>query len=61
MLHAIDSATPFDVVFIDFWRPGVIPDRDGYQNILTCLYCMTCFGLRVSSGLKEIASDYFAR
>ena len=48
----IDSDTTFDMVFLDFWEPGDIPDRDGYRKILTCLYCMTGFGLGVDIGLK---------
>ena len=45
MLHTIESDTPFDVVFIEFWEPGDIPDRDGSRKILTCLDCMTLFSL----------------
>ena len=52
MLHTIDSDNPFDVVFLDFWEPGDIPDQDGYRKILTCLDCMTGFGIVAATGLK---------
>ena len=61
MLQTIESDTPFDVVFIDFWEPGDIPDRYGSCNILTGLYCMTGFGIGAATGLKEITSDQAAR
>ena len=35
LLQTIESNTTFDVVFLDFWEPGDIPDRDGYRKILT--------------------------
>ena len=44
-LQTIESDTPFDEVFIDFWEPRDIPDRDGYRNILTYLDCLTVCGL----------------
>ena len=52
MLHMIESYTSFDVVFIDFWKPGDIPDRDGYLKILTCLDFMTGFGMVASVGMN---------
>ena len=57
----IESDTSFDVLFIDFWEPGGIPDRDGYCKILKCLDCMTGFGLGAAIGLKEITSDQAVR
>ena len=60
-LQTIESDIPFDEVFIDFWGPGDIPDQDGYRNILTCLDCMTGFGIGASKGLKEITSDQAAQ
>ena len=47
LLQTNESYTPFDVVFLDFWGPGDIPDRGGYRNILTCLDFMIGFGLGV--------------
>ena len=61
MLQTIEPYNPFEVVFIDFWEPGDILDRDGYFKILACLYCMTVFGLVASSGLKGITSYQVAR
>ena len=56
LLQTIESDTLFDVIFIEFWEPGNIPDRDGSRKILTCLNCMTLFGLVAATGLKEITS-----
>ena len=56
MLQKIDSDTPFDVLFIDFWEPGEIPYQDESCKILTCLDCMTGFGLGAAIELKEITS-----
>ena len=52
MLHTIESDTPSDVVFIDFWYPGDIPYLDGSRKILTCLDCMTVFEIGAATGLK---------
>ena len=60
MLQTIESNNTFDVVFLDFWEPGDIRDRDGYFNILTFLDYMTVFGLGSVIGMKEITSDYAA-
>ena len=56
LLQTIDSDNPFDVVFIDLWEPGDIPDWDGSLKILTCLDCMTGSGIGAATGLKEITS-----
>ena len=61
LLKTIESDTQFDVVFLDFWESGDIPDRDGFLNILTCLDFMAGFGLGASIGMKEIISDQAAR
>ena len=61
MLHKIESDKPFDVVSIYFWEPGDIPYRDEYGKILTCMDCMTKFGLRADIRLKEITSDQDAQ
>ena len=61
MLRTIESDTPFDVVFLNFWEIGDIPDRYGYLKILICLDSMTVFGLGAASGLKQITSDQPAR
>ena len=57
MLQKIDSDAPFDVVFIDFWKPGYILDQNGSLKILTFLDCMKGFGLTEATGMKEITSD----
>ena len=56
MLQTIESDTPFDVVFLDFWGPGDIPYQNGYLKILTFLYCMKGFGVGAATVLKEITS-----
>ena len=61
LLQTIESDTPIDVVFLDFWEPGDIPDRDGSHKILTCLDCMTGFEIGASIDLKEITSDQATR
>ena len=61
MLITIESDTPFDMVFIDFWEPGYIPYWEGSRKILPCLDCMTGFGLGAAIGLKEITSDQAAK
>ena len=57
MFLIIESYNSFDVVFIDFGEPGDIPDWNGYCDILTCLDCMTGFGLGKANELKEITPD----
>ena len=57
MLHMIESDAPFYVVFLELLEPGDIPDQYGSHNIITCLYCMTGFGILSASGLMDIKSD----
>ena len=52
MLHAIESDTPFDMIFLDFGEPGGIPDRYVSLNIITCLDFMTVFGVVTAIGVK---------
>ena len=61
MLQKIESNNTFDLVFLDFWEPGDIPDQYGSHKILKLLYCMTLFGLVSAIGMKEITSDQVAR
>ena len=35
MLRTIESDTTFDVLLLDFWETGYIPDWDVSQNIMT--------------------------
>ena len=55
-LQTIESDTPQDVVFLEFWEPEDIPDWGGYQKILTCLYCMIGFGIGAATEMKKITS-----
>ena len=57
LLQTIDSDTPFDVVFLDSWEPGDIPDQYGYRKILSCQDFMTGFGIVADTGMKETTSD----
>ena len=61
MLHTIDYNNLFNVVFLDFWEPGDIQYCYGSCNIMTCMDCMTGFGLGESSGSKEITPKQVAR
>ena len=61
MVHSIDSDTQFDVVFLDFWEPGDIPDWYVYLKILTRLDRMTGFGMGAAIGLKENTPDQVAQ
>ena len=54
MLQKIESDTPFDVVFLDFWEPVDIPDRDGSRKILILLDCMTGLGIGAAIGPNKI-------
>ena len=56
LLHAIESDAPFEVVLLEFWVPGYIPDCYGSRKIPTFLYCMTGFWLGLAIWLKEIIS-----
>ena len=56
LLQTIKSDTAFDVVFLDFWEPGDIPDQDISRKILTSLDFMTGFGLAEATGMKYITS-----
>ena len=61
MIQTIESYTPFDKGFLDFWGPGEIPDRGEYHKILMCLDCMTGFGIIAVTGINEITSDQVAQ
>ena len=34
-LRTVDTTSPFDIVFLDGWNPGNIPDRSRAKHILT--------------------------
>ena len=61
LLQTIDSDTLFDVVFIEFWEPGEIPDQDGPSKILTLLDCMTLFGITAATEMKKNTVDQAAQ
>ena len=43
LLHTLSCDTPFDVIFLDFWSPGDVPDKHGNVKVLTYMDCMTGF------------------
>ena len=61
LLQTIKSDTAFDVVFLDFWEPGDIPDQDISRKILTSLDFMTGFDIETDTVMREITSDQAAR
>ena len=37
LMHAFSSSHPFDVVFLDVWSPGHIPDKHAFTKLLACM------------------------
>ncbi len=58
-LNALESDGPFDVVFMDFWEPGEIPDKSGMWKLLTMLDEMTSFAAATATG-KTVNSEVAA-
>ena len=61
ILHKIELDTPFEVVFLDFWYIGGIPDWDRPKKVITLWDCMTVYGIVSSSLTKEIISNQVAQ
>lgn len=59
ILEAISTDAPFDVIAIDVWSPGDIPDKYGNVKALTSLDTMT--GFASAAVLTHIASENVAR
>ena len=59
VLTAISTDTPFDVVAIDVWSPGDVPDRYGNVKALTSLDTMT--GFASVAVIEQVSSDIVAR
>ena len=45
LLHTLACDVPFDVVFLDIWSPGSMPDKYGTLKVLTFVDCMTGFAM----------------
>jgi hypothetical protein len=45
ILHTLECDVPFDVVFLDIWSPGNMPDKNGTLKVLTFIDCMTGFAM----------------
>jgi ribosomal protein L21E len=59
ILDAISCDTPFDVIAIDIWSPGAVPDKEGNTKALTSLDTMT--GFASTAILQTATSDAVAR
>ena len=61
LLNTIESDTPFDMLFIYFYKPVYILYRYGPSKILTFLDCMAVFRISESSGIEVIISEQVAQ
>ncbi len=59
ILDAISCDTPFDIIAIDIWSPGAVPDKDGNTKALTSLDTMT--GFASTAILQSATSEAVAR
>ena len=59
ILEAISCDTPFDVIAVDVWSPGAVPDSEGNTKALTSLDTMT--GFASTAILQATTSDCVAR
>jgi hypothetical protein len=42
-LYAFTCDKPFSMIFLDMWKPGDVPEKDGIGEVLTMLDGMTAF------------------
>ena len=42
-LQALEMDVPFDIMFLDVWEPGRIPEEDVSQKVLMFINCMMGF------------------
>ncbi len=45
LLNTLACDVPFDVIFLDIWSPGSMPDKYGTLKVLTFIDCMTGFAM----------------
>ena len=44
-LQALETDVPFDIMFLDVWEPGRVPEEDGSQKVLMFIDCMMGFAV----------------
>ena len=59
-LHALESSTLFDTVFLVVWEPEKVTENNESQKVLTCIDCMTGFAAAVALR-KDILVEVLAR
>jgi hypothetical protein len=59
ILEALSSDCPFDVIAIDVWSPGAVPDKEGNTKALTSLDTTT--GFASAAILQSMHSESVAR
>jgi hypothetical protein len=59
ILEALSSDCPFDVIAIDIWSPGAVPDKEGNTKALTSLDTTT--GFASAAILQSMQSESVAR
>lgn len=59
ILEALSSDCPFDVIAIDVWSPGAVPDKEGNTKALTSLDTTT--GFASAAILQSMQSESVAR
>ena len=58
-LYAFACDEPFSVIFLDMWKPGDVPEKDGTREVLTMLDGMTGFAAGAFLG-KPITAEVLA-
>ena len=58
-LYAFTCDEPFSMIFLDMWKPGDVPEKDGTREVLTMLDGMTGFAAGAFLG-KPITAEVLA-
>jgi hypothetical protein len=58
-LHAFTCDEPFSMIFLDMWKPGDVPEKDGTREVLTMMDGMTGFAAGAFLG-KPITAEVLA-
>ena len=59
-LQALVMNVPFDIVFLDVWELGEVPERDGSRKVLTFINCMTGFAATAKLG-RDLSAEAMAQ
>ena len=59
-LQALEMDVPFDIVFLDVWEPGRVPEEDKSQKVLTFIDCMMGFAA-VMTLIDDLLAENMAR